>query len=287
MTTIPASLVSMMLDGAARAAQLLPLAFSLNVMQPAAAQLPRLEPVPVVADSEAPAASTVAVFDATTGRLLPLAARHVAVEVHGVHALVHTLLTYRNDGAEPIHALFRVPLPAVVTGPLDFVAVLPDDEDGAGCGDTDPKTAELIEAGEDLAQFEHGSLLLAPGEEITVTLTRPAPVLVREQRHRLVLSLVADAEQDRAARFSAEVLVHAQQPIRALASATHGGTASGLGALTAGLRIPEGRTVASRFLSVDYELDATGAVAALTTAAAPDRPSALPGAAVDVAFVTR
>lgn len=285
--TISANLMSMMFDGAVRAATLLPLAFSLNALQPAAAQLPRPAPMPVVADSEAQAAAPVAVFDATTGRLLPLAARHVAVEVHGVHALVHTLLTYRNDGAEPIHALFRVPLPAVVTGPLDFVAVLPDDEDATGCGDTDPQTAELIEAGEAFAPFEHGSLMLAPGEEITVTLTRPAPVLVREQRHRLVLPLATDAVQGRAAHFSAEVLVHAEQPIRALASATHGGTASGLGALTASLLIPDGRTGASRFLSVDFELAAAAAVAALTHATEPDRGGARPRSTIDVAAVTR
>lgn len=257
MTTIPANLVSMMLDGAVRAAQLLPLAFSLNVMQPAAAQLPRPEPALSVIDGEAYVGSGVAVFDATYGRRLPQVARHVAVEVHGAQALVHTLLTYRNESAEPIHALFRVPLPAVVTGPLDYVAVLPDDEDDAGCVDDGIRTAEFAEAGEDLAQFEHGSLLLAPGEEITVTLTRPASVLVREQRHRLVLPLPADADERSAPRLSAEVLVHAVQPIRALGSATHVGQISGLGERSVRLLIPDGGAAPRRFLSIDYELDGT------------------------------
>lgn len=255
MTTIPASLASMMLDGAARAAQLLPLAFSLNVMQPAAAQLPRPEPALRVADSETSAGSDVAVFDATYGRRLPQVARHVAVDVHGAQAIVHTVLTYRNDSAEPIHALFRVPLPAVVTGPLDYVAVLSDDADDAGGVDEEMPTTERVEAGEDLAQFEHGSLLLAPGEEITVTLTRLTPIVVREQRHRLVLPLPAAAEGDTAPRFSAEVLVHAAQPIRALGSATHVGQISGLGDRSVRLLIPEGGAAARRFLSIDFELD--------------------------------
>ena len=265
MTTIPANLMSMMLDGAVRAAQLLPLAISLNVMQPAAAQLPRPEPALGVAGSEVPAGADVAVFDATYGRRLPQAASHVAVEVHGAQAVVHTVLTYRNDSAEPIHALFRVPLPAVVTGPLDFVAVLPDDADDAGCGDGAMRAAEFAEAGEDLAQFEHGSVLLAPGEAITVTLTRPAPVLVREQRRRLVLPLSDDADAGVASRFSAEVLVHAGQPIRALGSATHGGQISGLGERSVSLQIPDGGAAAARrFLAIDYELDGTESAAAVS-----------------------
>jgi len=268
MTTISASL-SMMLDGAVRAAQLLPLAFSLHAVQPAAAQLPRPEPALSAAEAEAQAASAVAVFDATFGRLLPLTARHVAVDVRGAQAVVHTLLTYRNDGDEPIHALFRVPLPAVVTGPYDYVAVLPDDEGDAGYGDAGIPTAQLVEAGEDLAQFEHGSLMLAPGEEVTVTLTRPAPLLVRAQRHRLVLPLPVAADGGDAPRFSAEVLVHAEQPIRALASATHGGLARGLGASTASLMIPAGETSARRFLSIDYELDDADTAAVDPSAAMP------------------
>jgi hypothetical protein len=260
----------MMLDGAVRAAQLLPLAFSLNVMPPAAAQLPRPEPALSAAMAEAESGSAVAVFDATYGRLLPLAARHVAIDVRGAQAVVHTLLTYRNDGAEPIHALFRVPLPAVVTGPHDYVAVLPDDEGDAGHIDAGIQTAELVEAGEDLAQFEHGSLMLAPGEEVTVTLTRPAPLLVRAQRYRLVLPLPVAADGGDTARFSAEVLVHAEQPIRALASATHGGQSRGLGASTASLLIPAGETSARRFLSIDYELgDAHAAHAAEVAAGDP------------------
>lgn len=257
MTTMSTTLVSMMLDGAVRAAQLLPLAFSFGAVQPAAAQLPRPEPA-LGAMHAASSAPAVVVIDAARGQPLPPAARHVAIDVRGGQAVVHTVLTYRNDGAEPMHAVFRLPRPAVITGPGDDVAVLQDeDEDAedAGCGGPGAYTDEIVEAGEDLAHFEHGSMLLAPGESFDVTLTREAPVLARAHRHRLVLPLADAGSDDGAAPLTAEVLVQAEQPVRALASATHGGQVIGLGDRLASLQIAGGKPAASRFLSIDYELE--------------------------------
>lgn len=257
MTTMSTTLVSMMLDGAVRAAQLLPLAFSLGAVQPAAAQLPRPEPA-LAAVHAASSAPAVVVIDADRGQPLPPAARHVAIDVRDGQAVVHTVLTYRNSSAEPMHAVFRLPRPAVITGPGDYVAVLQhEDEDAedAGCGGPGADTDEIVEAGEDLAHFEHGSVLLAPGESFDVTLTRDAPVLARAQRHRLVLPLTDAAGDAAGSPLTAEVLIQAGQPIRALASATHGGQVIGLGDRLASLQIAVGKPVTSRFLSVDYELE--------------------------------
>ena len=57
------------------------------------------------------------------------------------------------------------------------MAVLPDDADDAGCGDGAMRTAEFAEAGEDLAQFEHGSVLLHLGCELAqgYGIARPMP----------------------------------------------------------------------------------------------------------------
>ncbi|MFN9141197.1 MAG: hypothetical protein ACK5V8_09015 [Betaproteobacteria bacterium] len=278
--------VSTIFDGTLRAARLLPLAFTLAAVPaltaPAAAQLPRLAPVAAAVQQ---AAATVPgdseplrLVDAARGTPLQLAARHVAVEVRGDMALVHTLLTYRNTGTAPVEALYSVPLPATLTGPQDAVAVLPDVEeeiDGCGGGEqvdaSDADTAaahfpdlpaellaELIETSDPLALLEHGSVLLAPGEEVTFTLTRPLPLEARgAARRALRLPLGEPAADGAAPHWSAEVLVHAEQPITALAAPGHdGAVVQGLGERSAALQIAQGPWSGSRHLAIEFELGA-------------------------------
>jgi hypothetical protein len=267
-----ANVIWMVFDGALRAAQLLPLALTLaaapGLGAPAAAQMPRLTPLaaalqavptPVPGDSE-----PVLMVDVAQGTPLQLAARHIAIEVRGDVALVHTILTYRNTGSLPVQALYSVPLPATLTGPQDEVVVLPDDaaQGEGGCGDAsfdlpDGLLAELIETGDALARVEHGSVLLAAGDEATFTLTRPVPLAGQTQRRTLVLPLGEASAHGYVPRFSAEVLVHAEQPITALVSRSHAGAiVHGLGNGTASLQIPDGRLHRSRQLAIEFELGA-------------------------------
>lgn len=249
------SFVHMLADGAAQAAQLVPLLFALNGVTPAAAQLPR-----------AGAAAPVLVEPLPAGAPLVLVANHVEVRVDGARAEVLTQLTYRNDGTTPIEARYSVPLPALVLQPGE-TASWPDETAASDrCDDEPPEVAELAEAGEaDPRAYEAGTLWIEPGEEVVVRLRRPAELLVRNGRHRLVLPLVTDPGAAFTPRFSAEVRIEAERPIAALASATHGGQVFGLGQRRAALIVPDGRVYEGRFLAVEFELG-EGPVAAETRA---------------------
>ncbi|MCK6429201.1 MAG: hypothetical protein L6Q72_08930 [Burkholderiaceae bacterium] len=243
------SFVRMLADGAAQAAQLVPLLFALNGVTPAAAQLPR-------AVALTPGAAAPAVIEPLpAGAPLTLVANHVEVRVHGARAEVLTQLTYRNDGSVPIEARYSVPLPALVLQPGE-IASWPTDAAPFDCaGDEPPEAAQYAEAGEtDPRAYEAGTLWIEPGEEVTVKLRRPADLLVRNGRHRLVLPLVVDRGATFTPRFSAEVQIEAEQPIAALASATHRGQVSGLGERRAALIVPDGRVYEGQFLAVEFEL---------------------------------
>ncbi|MFZ5538255.1 MAG: hypothetical protein ACOY5V_00765 [Pseudomonadota bacterium] len=243
------SFVRMLADGAAQAAQLVPLLFALNGAAPAAAQLPR-----AVASSP-DAAAPVLIEPLPAGAPLVLVANHVEVRVDGARAEVSTQLTYRNDGTAPIEARYSVPLPARVLQPGD-TASWPDETTALDrCDDEAPEAAEFAEAGEaDPRAYEAGTLWIEPGEEVVVRLRRPAELLVRRGRHRLVLPLVTDPGAPFTPRFSAEVRIEADRPIAALASATHGGQVIGLGQRRAALTVPEGRAYQGRFFAVEFAL---------------------------------
>ncbi len=243
------SFVRMLADGAAQAARLVPLLFAFNGVTPAAAQLPR-------AVALAPGTAAAAVIEALpAGAPLTLVANHVEVRIADARAEVLTQLTYRNDGTLPIEARYTVPLPALVLQPGE-IASWPVDAAAVDCGgDELPESAQFAEAGEiDPRGYEAGTLWIEPGEEVTVKLRRPAELLVRNGRHRLVLPLVAHRDATFTPRFSAEVRIEAERPIAALASATHGGHVSGLGARRAALTVPEGRVYEGRFFAVEFEL---------------------------------
>lgn len=243
------SFVRMLADGAAQAAQLVPLLFAFNGVTPTAAQLPR-------AVAFMPGAAAPAVIEPLpAGASLTLAANHVEVRVHGARAEVMTQLTYRNDGSVPIEARYTVPLPALVLQ-SGQTASWPVDAAPFDCGgDEPPEVAQFAEAGEaDPRAYEAGTLWIEPGEEVAVKLRRPAELLVRNGRHRLVLPLAVDRGATFTPRFSAEVWIEAERPIAALASATHGGRVVGVGQRRAALIVPDGRVYEGQFLAVEFEL---------------------------------
>ncbi len=164
-----------------------------------------------------------------------LIAQHLEVAIDGERAALRTRLTYRNDGAAPV-ALGDL-LPA-------------DDIDDPACAETD-----------DAADTEPraGALVLAPGEEVTVVLRREATVLARGARRRVVVPLPEATPF--VPQFSAEVAVASPRPIVQLASATHGGEASGLGTARARLVVANGRAYEARYFAVELELGAAPAAA--------------------------
>ncbi len=214
---------------------------------PAAAQLPRA----------AVAHPSALIESIAPGSTLTLIAHHVALRLDGPRGHLHTQLTWRNAGESPIAARYTLPLSAT----LKQIGIDGDDEPAAGdedCGDDDlaPATAEIIEAGEaDPRGVQAGTLWLAPGDEVTIVLTRDADVFARAARHRIVLPLTADESSTLAPQFSAQVQVHADAPIVSLVSATHGGDVDGLGERDAQLVVDDGRGYEKQFFAVEYELD--------------------------------
>lgn len=247
-TNLPTTL----LQGALRAAQLLPLLITL-APQPAAAQLPR---APAALTAAGDAVATVVLDPASAQAPLQLVASHVDVQVRDAQALVRTTLTYRNTGALPVDALYTVPLPArlmAADAPALVLGAPPFAQEG--CGDEPYELAQFAEAGEaEPLRYEQGTVRVAPGEEITVTIARPATLLARDGRHRLVLPLAFQHDAAFTPRFSADIGIAAERPIRSLASATHGGEAMGLGQTSARLVVPEGRLYEGQFLAFDFEL---------------------------------
>lgn len=273
------NVMTLFLDGALRAAQLAPLAFTLGALQPAAAQLPR--PVmtaaapAAVALNIAPAAPaavpavlptvTPIVLESSAGlEPLQLTIAHVDVQLTGGQALVRTTLIYRNNGSVPIDAQYSVPLPALFGAPGQPLEALGQSEDigedMGGCGDEPYDVAQFAEAGEPMdVGHERGSVIVAPGEEVTVVMARPVDLISRGERHRLVLPLDFARGGSFTPRFSAEVQVTAPQPVQSLVSATHGGEVIGVGSSSARLVIPEGRVYEARFLAFDFELGSAAA----------------------------
>lgn len=266
MSATALQLGQIIVDGAARAASLLPLALAINVATPAQAQLPRasLPPVRITAQ----AAPTVVLDPASSSAPLALKRSHLDVTVSGQRALVRTTLVYRNDGTLPVQALTTLPEPAVVYGPYDEVLAMADteQEDAFGCADEPAALAQFAEAGEPATRYQQHTLHVAPGEEITIELRRPAALLVRGNRYRLVLPLAADRNAAFVPQFSADVVIDAAAPLRALASATHRGEVSGINESQARLTVPNGPAYGNGFFAFDFELDLPAPAVAQRTA---------------------
>jgi hypothetical protein len=261
------NVMTLLLDGALRAAQVAPLAFTLGALQPAAAQLPRpvmTAATPAAVPTALPAVIPVMVDSSAGLDPLHLTIAHVDVQVAGGQALVRTTLIYRNDGSVPVDAQYSVPLPALFGAPGQPLEALGQGEeigeDIGGCGDEPYDVAQFAEAGEPVnVGYEHGSVMVAPGEEVTLVLARPVDLISRGERHRLVLPLDFARGGSFTPRFSAEVQVTAAQPVQSLVSATHGGEVMGVGSTSARLVIPEGRVYEARFLAFDFKLGSASA----------------------------
>lgn len=257
-TALPRSFSQRTIDGALRAAPLVPLLVALtalNATQPAHAQLPRpltqtLPPVTVTA----PAA--VEIDTGTDASPLTLLANHVDIRIVGAQARVRTTLTWRNDGPLPVEAAYRAPLPASLARLADDGFDGCDDALMAGLDD------EAAEVG-DAAPTGHGSVRLAPGEEVRVTVEREATLIARGDHHRLVLPLYTQRNGAFTPQFSATASIDAARPIVDLSSATHPVEIEVLGESQARLVIPDGRVHEGQFLALDFTLGHDAPIASL------------------------
>jgi len=251
------SLVRLLAEGAGEAIKVVPLVFTLG-LAPAQAQLPRAAPMQESDAGAAPMLQAVADSAAPT-----LVAQHFALALSEQGSQLRATSVFRNDTKTPIAARYTLPLAGAVTlHGIDDADDLGTDDPGCGGGEdadaaqvTEAEAAQFVEAGEPSPQnVQSGVVWLEPGDEVTLVAVRPADVIRRDSRRRVVIALPPAPAGQPVPEFSAEVEVGANQPIVALGSATHGGDVDGLGGSTARLFIPNGRVYEARFLSVDLEL---------------------------------
>jgi hypothetical protein len=252
------SLVRLLAEGAGEAVKLVPLVFTLGFAS-AQAHLPRAVPVQAEADAgPTPMLQPVANSPAPT-----LIAQHLTIAFSEDGSQIHATSVFRNDTDEPIAARYSLPLAGVVTlQGVDEDTDEADADNDSGCGGDDADdadetadAAQFTEAGEPNPQSaQSGVLWLDPGDEVTLESVRPATVLERDSRRRVVLVLPPAPAGQAEPQFSAEIDVDSTRPVVALGSATHGGDVDGLGSSRARLFIPNGRVYEARFLSVDFEL---------------------------------
>ncbi|HTT11737.1 MAG TPA: hypothetical protein VMG60_12665 [Burkholderiaceae bacterium] len=251
------SLVRLLTEGAGEAVKLVPLVFTLGFTA-AQAHLPQAATAEEVHAGPTPLLQSVAGSPAAT-----LVAEHLELVLSDQDSQVRATSVFRNETDVPIAARYTLPLAGVVS--LRGVDVAADsdgwEEGDSACGGTDADEqddaadAEFIEAGEpNPLNVQTGVVWLDPGDEVTLVSIRPADLLKRDVRRRVVLVLPPPPAGQPVPQFSAEVEVAATQPIVALGSATHGGDVDGLGSSRARLFIPNGRVYEARFLSVDFEL---------------------------------
>jgi hypothetical protein len=169
---------------------------------------------------------------------------------------VRSLLTYRNERAEPVSTSFAYPYPALLEQgrtwrALGEESIAPGDE----CGDESAEDAEFAEAGEPVPpRVDLGYVTVAPGEEIRLETHRIVDLTPRGDGYRLALPLPVDRSAPYAPQFSADVIVEEPQAVARLASSTHGGSASGTGSTHAQLTVPNGRAYLGAQFVVDIDL---------------------------------
>jgi len=255
------SIAAVLLEGARRAALSAALLFNLVPATPAAE-----------AGSAPPAAAVPPAPLAFDGSLadsgLTLAAHHLDVHVAGAVATVRTLLVLRNDGAEPVAAQYRLPYPARLWrgDAIDLATGAP-----ASCDESDlsPRAAERAETLAAQPLRRQDVLQVAPGEQVTVELQRDWPLERSGAVHRLRLPLPVDRDAPWVPRFTADVLVEADRPIRRLASPTHQALVDGIGERAALLSVPDGYVYRQTQLAVEFELESAAPPLALGGASAP------------------
>jgi hypothetical protein len=242
---------------------LVPLLVALSAALPAHAQLPRpaeqWPPITVTAPA------VVDVDPGVDGSPLTLVASHVDIRVVDTQARVRTTLTWRNGGVAPVQARYRAPLPSTQ-------ARLVAEAELDGCADAaDALPADIDEAAEagESPLTRLGTVTLAPGEDVRVTVEREAKLMVRGDHHRLVLPLFAHRQGLFAPRFSATASIDAARPIVDLGSATHAVEIAVLGESQAQVAIAESRVHEGQFLALDFTLGGEPAAAAAATTGAP------------------
>jgi hypothetical protein len=245
-----------LLDGALRAAQLLPLLFALNTAQ---AQLPR----PPDARTAVQAQVAEPAAGAAIAQPLTLAAQHHDVRIRDAAAEVRSTYTLRNDTAETIAAHYLLPYPALVGRGTNWYALRESALDG-GCGDGDlsPAQAQFIEAGEapPVAQ-PRDVIVVAPGEEITLEIDRTLAVARAGGVARLAVPLATDPNAALTPRLTADVLVESAHGVRRLRSPTHAALVDGLGDRMALLSVEPGRIHRGQELAIEFELAGAAATA--------------------------
>jgi hypothetical protein len=245
------SISAVVLEGARRAALYAALLFTFDAATPAVAQAQATSHSPA-AQSAAPLAIDGSVADSG----LTLAAHHVDVHVAGETATVRTRLLLRNDTAGDVAAQYTLPYPArLARGDAWLAGALSDDR--CGDGDLSPAAAEYAEAADapaPLAQ-RHDVIVVAAGSEITLEVEREMPIVTAGSVHRLRLPLPVDRDAPWVPRFTADVLVEADAPIRRLSSPTHEALVDGIGGRAALLSV-DGFVYRQQELAVEFELEA-------------------------------
>lgn len=240
------SISAVLLDGARRAATYATMLFSLNAPAPAAAQ-------PPAAPASATAALSVDGSVAESG--LTLVTHHLDVRIAGGLASVQASMLLRNDRPTEIAVHYLLPQTArVMRGDLPA----PTGADGL-CDDADlsPLAAEQAETSRGRLVQRYDVIVVAPAEQIVLELQREVPVTAAGAVHRLRLPLPVDREAPWVPRFTADVLVEAEHPIRRLSSPTHQALVDGLGERAALLSVPDGFVYRQQHLAVEFELGAS------------------------------
>jgi hypothetical protein len=242
------SISAVVFEGVRRAATCAALLFTLNAPVPAAAQPPA-----AVRGNQA----LFAVDGSLAATGLTLVAHHVDVRIAGGSASVQQQLLLRNDSAAEVSVQYLLPNPARIV--RDDLSALPDRGTPASLrddADLSPQAAEFAEAGPGRLVRRHDVIVVAPGEQIVVEVERQLPVAAVGGVHRLQLPLPVDPAAPWVPRFTADVMVEAEQPIRRLASPTHPVLVDGLGEQTALLSVADGVVHRQAQLAVEFELEA-------------------------------
>lgn len=252
------SITAVVLEGARRAALYAALLFTFD-MGSVAAQ-PPVQP-----------AASLAIEGSIAESGLTLAAHHVDVHVADDKAQVRTRLLLRNDRARTVSAQYVLPHAARVAHG-DAWSLGAADADGlCDDGDLSAVDAEVAEAADPPQRLarQHDVIVVAPGEQVTLEVEHALPVASVDRVRRLVLPLPADRDAPWVPRFSADVYVESEKPIRRLASPTHGALVDGIGERAALLSI-DGFVYRQSQLVVEFEVDAPArAVPALALERAP------------------
>jgi hypothetical protein len=259
------SLSAVVLEGVKRAAAHAALLF--NLTGPSG---PAAEPPPARVEAAAP----LVIDGSIAGTGLTLVAHHLDARVAGARASVQIALRLRNDTGAAIPVQYVLPHPARVVrgdalGRPEGGEPIPRDD----AADLAHDAAERVETAPGQPLQRYDVIVVEPGEQIDVAVLHDVPLSVRGGVHRLQLPLPLDSAAPWTPRFTADVWVEADRPIRRLASPTHPALVDGVGEATALLSVMDGRVHRQSQLTVEFELDAVapGAAALALDRAPADR----------------